>query len=455
MSAPDNDYFEGTQEREPTPPKTIVYGTTHAGKRMGILNELCRENLSRIDIKTSYKINPKKLLKWVNMQPTELLQELAGDIAKKIRHIPYDEFVETLSDVIHEIRTEYIPKLRQTGTVPIPLLVIPGDSQIVKSYLWMLMLANTKISDKISEWIHGIVFNFRDVMQVCEQVGKEHSDFTPVLIFLDDAIYSGNQLSEFIEQVFSDISGFGNIKAVEYVVASPYITRHGMSAVRESFKEVSKQHVGLVQTKPRIFFPAASITMDIIDRDDIKLIYENAAPFERFVLTKYFPADAPDAIPEPEDYLPRDITATYFDHKMPDSLSSISRILIFGEVWTDEQNWDTVKSVNFIDGCSHMSTKYFANKDDIDLDGQHKDEDFVCPMAFYKKVKWTFGGYDLNLEKMLSDLFDNPMSCVTLASKRTREGDEFVPSDVVKFKKMQASLRRMERYLAMRARPYY
>lgn len=380
---------------------------TLAKKRMRVLEKLSFENDEKLDIKESYTIDKWRLHQWIYAQPTPTLQKVAEIVSESIQHISYDEFVKTLNEMMTQILVEYIHGIElKTGAIPIPLLVFPKKSDVTKSYLWVSMLANMRIRYPIFRWINGIVFNMEEVIEVYKSLDKSSGQrYAIALIFLDDAVYSGQQMTETATE-FIDASFDFDGNYPTYIIATSYITEIGKNRINSGISAVLSVK-GNAQSE--VIFPTTTKPMKEIDTGEIRRYYgaEDTTDFERSVIAKYFGSGVL--------YVP---TASYFDHKMPDSISTITRILLYGEVWRPNDTETPFEEINFIKGCFGGSFETEKTKNQTLRAGLNSYSDVaLCPVSFYKTVKWTYNGKEIT-SQWLSRFFDRHLDATGKRQKK-------------------------------------
>ncbi len=249
--------------------------------------------------KSSNAINSERASAWIDAHPTVSGQAVARALVKEIQRISQDRFEEDLRKVI----------VKLTASIPAgeDIIVV---SETNKSNMWVSRLALANLNKKPKA-----VYNLPFIGH--EKVPNYITEFIPVsdrgvrrFIFFDDAIYSGNQLSNNIRG-FVDLLRKSGIdpSAVNIDVVVPYATKSGRELVQNATNDA----------QVNVFI------QEIIDTAEDKM-----AKYGQDVLEEY--RAMYNALPQ--------TALTYFDHKMPDATSVLTRVMKEGYVMSKEKGED-------------------------------------------------------------------------------------------------------------------
>jgi len=316
-----------------------------AAARLSVLNDIAEKNAMDLVPSQTYPINKANVDKWVYGQPTPLLGEVAKYVAERITHIPFFFFAEKLGHVLCDIRA----KCQATTHRPvIPLVFMPRD-KLRKSYLWAAMIACLFKSKecRITEWVRGIVYSYSEVLAIRDSK-QEMRDTLFVLIRIDDGLYSGRQMDGELqarraEFLFESVDETDQLKRFEFLshgvvnaFAVPFTTQDGVDFIIKQCKKLQMNH----------YFPDARFVVRTLEKTKMEEFLKRAATEkEADAIVTYF------GVKYDKD-IATDRGAIYFDHKLPDSWSVITRILSDGRVIGSDEK------LPFIVGCNGDSDRF-------------------------------------------------------------------------------------------------
>jgi hypothetical protein len=381
-------------DKFPMIPETLR--TVDARIRLQILDMLSHDNSKGLDMQKTYPVNEEKLTRWVTAQKGQTLKKFASIIHEQLIHIPYVKFVENLSFAATWITQRAIPAILNSGVNAdslITLLLIPGDEQINKSYVWVNLLAMRE-NENLSRMCNGLVFSLNEAYEIYAEcvANNPKKDWHIAVITIDDSTYSGRQMAKNLNRPTSadgtPKTFAGNIsKQLHLIIVLPYATVIGRALIMENTKYCNR-----AMSPGSIILPEASSHIK-------NLLKETTDKKERAILNLIW-AD-------------KIVTVAYFDHKMPNYISTASRVLEFGEVFDAEavDDFDDIPNseeaskfvhpfmeLNFIDGCTDFPRKidYLQR---FDMLRNHND--VSCPPAHYKTLKYMFLGNAIDMSESL------------------------------------------------------
>jgi len=94
-----------------------------------------------------------------------------------------------------------------------------------------------------------------------------------------------------------------------------------------------------------------------------------------------------------------DVCMAYFDHKLPDQLSTITKIIAFD----DSTNDKTISRRSLIEGCDDSNYTFDGQEVDIDEVVGEFDQDTVCPESFYKSINFEYDGDEIDSGQSFSE----------------------------------------------------
>ena len=160
---------------------------------------------------------------------------------------------------------------------------------------------NFRIITKSNDWLYIYVKDYFDyfypeyLIKIIQNLNNNKKD--DIIVFVDDCIYSGNQMSENIEV----ISNPNKLKLTVFILC-PYISVMGYNNVKSTFETISD-----------------------FNKYGGKLIFNKK--FDKIPeITSFLTEDEIKKINEYTDYKIDDSHLIYFDHKLADQLSTITGI---------------------------------------------------------------------------------------------------------------------------------
>jgi hypothetical protein len=85
---------------------------------------------------------------------------------------------------------------------------------------------------------------------------------------------------------------------------------------------------------------------------------------------------------------------SYFDHKLPDSTSTVNKILAIAPAKDKTTGTTTLRSL--IKGCDVSNYRVDRGKPTADTYIDDFEQNTICPSSFYKAIKYTFEGTALD-----------------------------------------------------------
>lgn len=172
------------------------------------------------------KLDANETLKWINAHPKDMQPHIA-EIAQKVEHVSFHAFTNNLKDGFNQFNK----MLKQDVVEDYMIMVEPG-----KSNQWMCELALPSLKVNPTQ-IHPLGkkgVNFQAYLH--DQKRNKTPYYPSTLVFFDDGIYSGKQMSSYVKGVFDAITAFNrealnrNEDQIEYPkihIIAPYATEFG------------------------------------------------------------------------------------------------------------------------------------------------------------------------------------------------------------------------------------
>jgi hypothetical protein len=257
-------------------------------------------------VEKSNVLDEQELNRWISAHPKPLRQPL-NHLSSSIKHIPYSEFRQNFADGIDSFNKKFVS----------------STSDPLNDYLVFVE------PHKSNQWLAELAYP--DLIQKPNQVlplGKKGSDYihylqgeknspTPyfpsTVVFFDDGIYSGKQMSTFIEGIIQATHTFNNerssrgddpVPVPHVTVIAPYATEFGEKLIFEKNKNVA---------------------IDLSPHQRIVSLAEVTSPLDQKILEgslwKSDPRDEQGAFTRPYQRGMESRGNIWFDHKIPNWLS--------------------------------------------------------------------------------------------------------------------------------------
>jgi hypothetical protein len=329
------------------------------------------------------------LSRWINEQSTENLRHLAATVAMSLVHVSFGDFMARLLNVSKWVQNaiDTIKNENLTKRV-IPLLFMPGEDNFFKSNSWttMLVLGTGAITD-----ICGLIFNTTDAYTLQRQASAEGSKIRVVVMTFDDASFTGRQMATNLTPVISVVGreGLANPDVI-FLVGVGYIGENGIRTITSGAEgdrvmnmKFPPTPISVVVQKAKTFLEPA---LKLLDPDELKVV-KNRFGYHEMCSTMYF------------------------DHKMPDMISTMTLTLSFGEVIQKEPDADGsyqwFSDRNFISGCMQFPQRFPIPTTAMSIDARTRklmSSDESCPPAFYKSIPYTQDGKPISHDVSTEDL---------------------------------------------------
>jgi hypothetical protein len=265
--------------------------------------------------------NYKNIQIWLKKHENTPEQSLSVILANNILNVSYDTMVKVFNNIVNELFVLQESSKKRLY-IYVPNVVEKSNFFFTVFFYWLCKLKNI-------EFI-GVV--------------EKYTDYADnIIVIVDDASYSGIQLSTHIEDLGSNDA--------DLFIAVPYIS--------DNAKKL------MIKTNNRVIIPSSTTTFYSIR----ELIQQG--------VDKYIPTKGIG-----RDHL------LYFDFKLPDYVSIPQTIFAYGYNIAEHftfQYEDSKDVLPLISGCDEAYRKHICHKGVMDINDVVKPQ---CPNPFYKKIVW-------------------------------------------------------------------
>ena len=287
----------------------------------------------------SNKIDPIRMEEFISLHPPEC-QNAVRALCTNLRHVSKEEFMEKVQATVQSLNL----MLQQKGNPDYLIVAING-----KSNGWITQLA----LPFLNKLPHNIITtNFSSYLE--RELTKKALDeayFLPkVIVFLDDGIYSGEQMTKCLNVFMRDLSHYSqnpdnDVPLPEFIIAPVFATEFGIRHVQEA--NTVRSTLGVLQIPEESMSHVPSEDMQrwrTIERDFASKIfvtrYEPIQTINQVVrdphllqmlTAMYWASDTGES---GHECGPKSRGNVYFDHKVPDMLSFVEALekgLIFDQ----------------------------------------------------------------------------------------------------------------------------
>lgn len=335
------------------------------------------ENKNKLEMppEESYPLDRLALAAWSKELPAkqDYLRMMAQVITMGVEHVGFANFYERLQLGAMEI-------VQESRRIEKPIVLVITE-RYNKSNLWCALLVWPLLKDRVT----------RIVKVVTKLDDKEIMDDAPsgvIYVHVDDATYSGMQVTSFMRYIPSVYDG----KSSYYVLAA---------AVSNDAKAMIKKAMPPAKFTSRTinFKSLQEHAMDIFEPEEVEYMFNKLVAYPYSDIYQFF----------------KRVHMLYFDHKLPDGVSTIQKILAVAPVLDLETGEISLRSL--IKGCN--VDDYKVNNKPMDEDSAREfvtdyDATGTCPRAFYKSIPYTYQG------RPLSELNKRPMHILDYNKKREK-----------------------------------
>lgn len=373
------------------PPSTAqpTHPQTSTAVRFG---EMYAENWTRLAPTKTYGVDVDAVKAWqaglgkTGAADKRRFERMFGRlVAENIQHISFAQFYETLRRVAFEVRGR-AAELDALVVLFVPYPDSMGAVYWKKSNFWVSLLIWPFICDLVID-----VIDDTGLGAYVDQAGQPKHLF----VLADDGIFSGQQMVNHMLK----LTGVAAHDAV--MIAAAAVSTVAWSLLRDSWQPAASVSATLTEEEnrgwPTLLFPSYSIRLGTLEEYANRMLADTtvAALFLRD-MRRFSASHVLRGEVQPR------VTFAYFDHKLPDFVSTITDLLALST--TVEAGGVMVRSL--IRGCSPQ---------DYQAQQQYQSVEFVppvdqdnCPPVFYKGIVYTFRGRKLvdgmrTLSRILAD----------------------------------------------------
>jgi hypothetical protein len=315
-------------------------------------NKFYIENIDKCFLNKTYRINYTNLNKWA-------IETLEYKLNFDIIYFIY-AFIKTLTHISFKVFYDNVCKL---GYKLVELINTFTNKNIVfltltieKSNNWVLLLIWKIIYPSL---INNNYYIINDYNYICKISN-------PIIIYLDDCSYSGNQITKTVE-IINELP-FYKFLNNNFYIFTVYITDYALTKFNVNNLNI-------------FYIEKLNNFKDNLNEDE-KLCYNRILQNE--YLQNLWLLTQSDGI-----------CNVYFDHKLASGVSIFQSLLAFG--LTPQNN-----SYPLISGCENVYTPnkiqhiYDEYLDDLIMDLNQSLNQKVCPVSFYKTINYTYNNETIN-----------------------------------------------------------
>ncbi len=332
---------------------------------IALFDKFYEENKDKIKMNTTYPINYEALAEWQEAlrKGPESPQQLGRYVAIGLKHISFGEFYESL------IRSAYeATSLCERENRKVILFI---DGNLAKSNTWVALL--------IWRIIKPYVIFVDD--------GSNYTEWLPLtelqnilVLHVDDGVFSGQQVASAMTQMTRFLEIQWPTDKLKWMVLVAALSKRAEEITKKAF--------------PGVLFPTSAIELQTLG-DVVQKTLQQNQPNWRDEYTKFF------YLMQQQRYnnlymVNENKHVVYFDHKLPDSASTLNKVIATAPALDD-----TIQSLTDKDKLSTRSLVRRCSVDDYEFDGKRPDprmflvkydEEKVCPPSFYKNIAYTLDG---------------------------------------------------------------
>jgi len=372
-------------EKSDTPKKDIVKprlttATTESplyNLSVDVFDKFYEENKDKIKITDTFPINHEALAEWQEAlkKGPPILQQLGRYIAIGLKHVSFADFYDSIIRGAYEAVALCSRENRKI------ILLIDGTFE--KSNMWVALL--------IWHVIKSYVIFVDDGSN--NQGWKSLTDLQNILVLhVDDGLFSGQQVGRAIEKIKDALRIKTTTSKLQWMVLVAALSKAGGKYIKSNF--------------PGVLFPTTVIELETIGE-----IVRRTLELEGGNVEQQY-KDFFDGMKKPRFnklfMVQENKHVIYFDHKLPDALSILIKILAIAPAIDDsiEGDDDEVKisTRSLINRCVVDNYEFYGLKPEPGDYIIKYDEEKVCPQSFYKNIDYTFN--DEKVDKK-EDSFNN------------------------------------------------
>ena len=307
----------------------------------------------------SHPINETKFQKFKN-KCNQDIRYIVQKIKEKTMYISFDNFTEEFEKNINKlIETYYNLELDKTER---PIYVkLPSDFEDKSNYWLLLYLIDYLNKNYCSIKIQIIMTNEIDFESDDKKIYLikdniiQYQD-NDIILFLDDCIYSGNQMQAQINKIKRTIELSHKINKINIFLLCSYISEIAFDKLNKIFPITKKRKVkGGANTKRPLIDKIIKFYLNGDGEYNEIPLTNNILKFDEIEkLNEYYGGNEDD-----NQHNFNNKYLIYFDHKLADSISTIT--LFYSGVVLNEENKEIITD-------NYDETTYKKNKTDINLD---------------------------------------------------------------------------------------
>lgn len=187
-------------------------------------------NNPKIPVEGHNRLNPNEVQRWISAHPREL-QTSVAELSSRVEHISFPTFLSHFQEGV-DLLNDWFQKERIDDYM---IMVEPG-----KSNQWMAEIAFPQLQKKPNE-VYSLGkkgSHYEEYLQ--KELATDIPYFPSTIVYFDDGIYSGKQMSNFIKGVLEatkkvnqELAAKGKdlIQIPQVIVIAPYATENGVQLI--------------------------------------------------------------------------------------------------------------------------------------------------------------------------------------------------------------------------------
>jgi hypothetical protein len=334
----------------------------HNDKSFHVFDKLYEENKGNILIDFTHPISQEAILDWFSAlrNSDATLQALGRIVAVGLQHISFAEFYETLLHQAHEALQMCVDDKCH--------LVLFIDGEIEKSNLWTALLIWPVIRSRVAAVVDAGSFQ--------DWYDNNNNDQRYHVVHVDDGSFSGQQIRGVLNTLNIEDKIRQRAGNLVWIFVVPALSDKALSTIGDGLDFVR--------------FPITFIKLHTFGYITAEIFKRQYGSAWRVSYDRFFDAVQGHKYKDIYQVSP-EICMAYFDHKLPDRVSTITKIIAFAPA-IDELDDERISQRSLIQGCD--VSVYTVNGNPVDLEdfvGQF-DNDGTCPESFYKNIYYEYDG---------------------------------------------------------------
>ena len=362
--------FEPVPKKEPqkqsdVPKKDIVKDApkkaSEQDSSVQLFDRLYEENKEKLLMQQTFPINHEAVAEWLAALEKDdpFVLKVARYVAIGLQHISFNEFYDSLTRGAYEAVS-----FCEKENFKIVLIV---SGWFAKSNFWTSLL----VWPVIRKYVRSVIGKIEHT----EAETIKNLSSNTLVLQVDDGSYSGQQLYVYARDNWVRyLTQQPNVRWMIVVGAMSTTAKNAIRILDENilFSSSSIAMLSFVELVEKLSI-AETGGIEVADKFFYDLLLNKAATLQ----------------------IDKKIHMSYFDHKLPDSTSTVNKILAIAPAKDKTTGTTTLRSL--IKGCDVADYRFDRNRPPTaDSYIDDFEQNAVCPLSFYKAIKYTFEGKALD-----------------------------------------------------------